>query len=184
MKPVFLFGALALVGCGSPTPAPAPPATCDTACADGIALYALRQTMRLIYNEALTAQDAGARDGGGECLTGTAAVGGTAVPDGGFGSVGVSLSYEFAACQLLRKETTPGHDYDLTFAGTVSQEGAIDVLGASTMTLAIKSDALSFSGTVYDPPVQHEGSSCVVDVTQNGNDVVGTICGRPAGFSF
>jgi hypothetical protein len=184
MKPVFLFGALALVGCGSPTPAPAPPVTCDTTCADGIVLYALRQTMMLVYNEALTGNEAGVQDGGGECLTGAAVVGGTAVPDGGVGSIGVSLSYDFSVCQLLRKETTPGHDYDLTFAGTVSEDGANAVLSTATMTLAIKSDALSFSGTVYDPPIQYEGSSCVVDVTQNGNDVVGTICGRKAGFSF
>jgi hypothetical protein len=185
MKPVFLFGALALVGCGSSTPPPLPSATCDTACADGVVLYALRQTMQFVYNEALQGQPAGAQDAGGECLTGTAAVGGIAVPDGGVGSVGVSLSYELAACQLLRKNTTPGHNYDLTFAGTVSEEKTIAVLlNTSTMTLAIKSDALSFSGTVYDPPMHYEGSNCVVDVTQNGNDVTGTICGRQAGFSF
>jgi hypothetical protein len=183
MKPVFLFAALALVGCGSSTP-PAPPATCDTACADGIVLYALRRTMVFVYNEALTAQPAGAQDGGGECLTGTAAVGGIAVPDGGVGSVGVSLSYDLAACQMLRKNTTPGHNYDLTFAGTIAEQGTIAVLNTSTMTLAIKSDALSFFGTVYDPPVYYEGSSCAVDVTQNGNDAFGTICGRPAAFSF
>jgi hypothetical protein len=184
MKPVFLAGAMALVGCGSSTPAPAPPETCDTACADGIVLYALRQTMMLIYNEALTGQDAGDQGGGGECLTGAAAVGGTAVPDGGVGSIGVNLSYAFAVCQLLRKNTTPGHNYNLTFTGTVSEEGANAVLSTATMMLAIKSDALSFSGTVYDPPTPYEGSNCVVDVTQNGNDVVGTICGRKAGFSF
>jgi hypothetical protein len=183
MKRGFLFGALVLAACGSSTP-PAPPTTCDTACADGIVLYALRQTMMLIYNETVLGHEAGALDGGGECLTGTAAAGGTALPDGGVAAIGVSLSYDFGACRLLRRETTPGHDYDLTFAGTVSQEGTIAVLNTSTMTLAIKSDALSFSGTVYDPPVHCEGSSCVVDVKQNGNDVTGTICGRPAAFSF
>jgi hypothetical protein len=188
MKALLSFTAVVTAalcaGCGSSSAPPAPTPACEQACEDGIALYALRQTMRLVYNEGLTGGTPGAQDAGAECLTGTATVSGVAVPDGGVGSVGVSLAYDFQGCEYLAKSSTPGRCFDLTFTGAFTETGTLAVQGTATMALEIDGAEITITGTVNDPPIDYVAPRCSVSMTQNGNDLSGTICGRTASASY
>jgi hypothetical protein len=185
MKALFAFALAFALGCGSSSSAPPPlDAGCEQACQDGMALYAVRQTMRLLYNESLNGREAGTQDAGAECLTGTANVSGVAVPDGGVGSVGVSLAYDFQACEYLDKSSAAAHTFDLTFTGVVTETGTLAVLGTATMALTIESAEITISGSVGDPPTPYVAPRCSLSLTQNSNDLEGTICGRAASASY
>jgi hypothetical protein len=48
----------------------------------------------------------------------------------------------------------------------------------------MSSEALTLSGTVYDPPISYLGEACALQVGQSGSNVTGTLCGRSAGVDF
>ena len=52
---------------------------------------------------------------------------------------------------------------------------------SATSALLIASDAVTLSGTVYDPPIAYNEVNCPVELGQSGSRVAGTICGRNAG---
>ncbi|MGH7280796.1 MAG: hypothetical protein ACRELY_04680, partial [Polyangiaceae bacterium] len=69
----------------------------------------------------------------------------------------------------------------------------------STTSLTVTSDSMTFAGSVYSPPISFvagssdvDGSAqdaavanaCSVQISQNGNQLSGTICGRTAGVSL
>jgi hypothetical protein len=75
-------------------------------------------------------------------------------------------------------------NYHLALSGTVTQVGTIAVQPSSTTSLRIASDALTVTGTVYDPPSDYHGDACPTSLTQDGGHVSGTLCGREVGLSL
>lgn len=178
----LLSAALAL-GCGSKA---APAATsCDMACLDGVALRSVRTTMKLAFNLTLQGKPVGPQDATVSCPNGgTAHLFGTVASNAIQGATMVDLRYELTDCEYLAKEDHAERNFHLTLTGTLSEKGTLAVQPTATTALVIASSDLTLSGTVYDPPSPYSGSKCVLQVTQDGNDVGGTMCGRAVGFSF
>jgi len=184
-----IFILLCVAGCGAGShPAPAPP--CDQGCQDGVALLGARTMMKLAYNTVVQGQNVGPQDGTTPCLPsgsthGSVHVFGTATVNAVQGSSFVMLSYDFQNC-LYSSPPDPMADqnFSVTLTGLVTEQGTLAVQPSSTTALAIQSDSLSLTGTVYDPPVDYAASDCVLAVNQNGNAVAGTFCDRAAGFTF
>jgi hypothetical protein len=189
-------GALALTtGCGSKSPPTSPP--CEQDCKDGVALRALRETMKYAYNAIVQNRPIGPQDGSIEfALGGTVRVFGFVTSDPLQGVTKVEpLTYVFTNAKYLRKDEAPEQNYDITIDGTLEQRGVIAVQPSSTTALTIEtlnedggsegSTRVSIFGEVYDPPLSYDESGCTVVVTQSGNNVSGHFCGgRKAGFSF
>jgi hypothetical protein len=184
-------------GCASPSPPASPP--CEQSCQDGVALRALRETMKYAFNLIVQNQPVGPQDGGIDlALGGKAHVFGVVTADPLQGVSNVDLIYEFTNVHNLHKDSAPEQNYDIFIDGTLKQKGIIAVQPSSTTALTIETVApdagneggtdIAIVGDVYDPPIHYDGgidgSRCTVAVTQNGNNVSGHFCGRTAGFSF
>jgi hypothetical protein len=195
---------------------PEPAGPCDQQCQDGVALRAVREVMKYVFNRRLWGNEAGAQDETSRCETnaGSAHIFGDAVSNTQQGSTEVKLTYEFYSCRALRTEATPSLNYNLSLRGTITEVGTLSAQSTSTMALELATvgggaDAgadgsaddgadgsaesavdgglfsrMSFVGTVYDPPIDYNETGCEVVAVQNGNNVTGTVCGRPTGFSF
>jgi len=185
--------ALALLvssGCGAgPRPASAPP--CDQACRDGVAVRGVRTAMKIAYNFAVATQPVGAQDKMAPCVSfdgtrgGSVHVFGNASVNATQGASIVSLSYDFEDCLYSAPpDATANQNFSLIMTGLVTEEGTLSVQPTATTALAIASDSLSVSGTVYDPPLDYAVSGCALSVIQDGNAVSGALCGRRAGFTF
>jgi hypothetical protein len=170
-------------GCGSKSSTALEP--CDTECKDNIALRSIRETMRFVYNQKLQGKPVGPQDAGANCLMqGTAQVFGTATSNPSQGATVVDLTYVFSGCLFtVPKNATRERNYSITLTGAVTESGILAVQPTSTTSLVLLSQALDLKGTVSDPPIPYEESGCALDATQNGNNVVGKLCGRTAGFS-
>ena len=193
VKPAHALTVLALsllaVGCGAGShPAPAP--ACDQACQDGVALRGLRTLIKFAFNLTVQGMPVGAQDELHDCLpsngsTGQAHVFGTATSNADQGSSFVDLDYDFRACAYpAAPDPTAEQNFDITVSGVIRENGTLAVQPSSTSALLFHSDAVSITGTVYDPPLDYAASDCVLDLNQDGNDVAGTLCGRAAGFTF
>jgi hypothetical protein len=183
-KIVAALVALALsIGCGGKAPSATPP--CDQICKDNIALRSLRETMRFVYNQRLPGRPVGEQDASASCLMqGTVQIVGDAGSNPVQGATTVDLTYVFDRCFLQpAKSATHDRNYAMTLTGTLTESGILAVQPTSTTSLVIRSDAFSFEGMVDDPPVPYSASGCPVDVAQNGNAVMGTICERTASFN-
>jgi hypothetical protein len=188
----FLRALTAALACGlclgavlSCAPAPPASAPCDGACQDGNALRALRETMKLVFNLTLQGKEVGHHDETVPCLRGgTAHIFGDATSNAEQGTTEVDLTYELASCSYLQKATEPRANFSMSFDGTVHQKGTLAVQPAATTAIVITSDAMSFKGTVYDPPIDYTADRCALDLLQNGSNVGGSMCDRKAGFSF
>jgi len=173
----------ALVGCGGNAAEPAKP--CDQQCRDAVVLRAIRETVKWVYNKTLQGEPVGMHDETMACLTGgTARVSGAAASNPVQGATEVKLVYTFDGCGYFMKQAAPERNYALTLTGTITEEGTLAVQPTATTALLMNSDAMSLSGTVYDPAAAYDEASCPIALAQNGNDVSGMICGRMAGFSF
>ena len=185
--------AWAAAGCGAGN-TPPPPPICDQACMDGVALRALRLTMKFAFNIALQGNDAGPQDATTPCpMAGTARIFGSATSDAEQGATTVSLTYVLDGCAYdAPKNATPERNFQMTLSGAITETGTLAVQPSSTTALILvsppadagTSSAMTFAGTVYDPPVDYNETGCAIHVAQQGNDVAGTLCGRQAGFSF
>jgi hypothetical protein len=177
-------------GCsGSNSPAPvgadAAAAVCDQKCADAVALRALRGMMKFVYNLALQGKPAGTQDQTTPCPNGgSARVYGEAYSVAEQGATDVDLTYVFDQCSYLEKDEHAEQNFNITLAGTATQQGTISVQATATTALLISSTSMTWSGTVYDPPVSYEETNCAVTMTQDGNAVSALLCGREAGFVF
>ncbi|HVH45783.1 MAG TPA: hypothetical protein VM925_25695 [Labilithrix sp.] len=181
MRACLLFGLSVLaLGCGSAaTPAPTPP-PCDAECKDGVAIKALRETTKLAFNLTLQGKPVGSHDLMTPCpLGGSARVFGTATSNAIQGATEVRLTYVLTDCRYLFKDDDADDNYSMTLTGTMTQEGVIAVQPSATSALVMKSDAMKFAGTVYDPPLDY-AAECPVQLGQNGNVLTGVICGRDA----
>ncbi len=162
---------------------------CDSGpCQDGIAILALRDAIRDVYNTALQGHPAGAQDAGAVCLFGgTAQISGTASSTADQGTTNVNLTYVFKGCVSSQIDMDPKQTYHLTLDGTVNEQGNIAVQPSSTTALTFDTgDAggMTLSGTVYAPPEAYTAKGCALDLEQNGSNVTGAICNRAAGTSF
>jgi hypothetical protein len=162
---------------------PAPP--CEQPCRDASALRALRETLKLVYNLTLQGNAVGPQDETTDCPQGgSARVFGEASSDSMQGATEVVLTYELMACAYLERDDEPPENYEMTLSGVIAQEGTIAVQPSATTALVMSSDSLSFSGTVYDPPISYEEASCSVVLGQSGSQLSGTICEREAGVEL
>jgi hypothetical protein len=114
-------------------------------------------------------------------LGGTAHVFGEATSNSMQGSSIVSLTYELEGCAYLELDEEPDENYTMTLTGVITQEGILAVQPTATTALLISSDSVTFSGSVYDPPVDYEEAECEVVLGQDGHELSGMICGRQAG---
>jgi hypothetical protein len=185
----LLASAWLLAACGAGShPAPAPP--CDQACQDGVALRGLRTVMKFAYNLTVQGQPVGAQDKTQDCLpsnggSGKAHVFGNASSNAAQGSSFVDLSFDFQGCAYpAAPDPSADQNFNLTLDGLITEQGTLAVQPSSTTALLLHSDAVSITGTVYDPPLDYTASACVLDLNQDGNNLAGTLCGRAAGFSF
>jgi hypothetical protein len=176
--------ALALSGCGAKA---TPEATsCDEKCADGVALRSLREVLKFAYNQVIAGKRVGPQDAvAREFRSGTVHVFGNVTSNAAQGLTFVEdLTYEISQCALTHVDNTADQNYDMTFDGVVVQNGTIAVQPTAPTALSMKSEGITMSGTVYDPSQPYDVAGCAVDVTQNGNNVSGKLCGRTAGFDF
>jgi hypothetical protein len=180
---LLVLSAVPAIGCGGPDPEPSPP--CERECQDATALRSLREIMKLVFNITLQGNAVGPQDETTACPSGGSAhVFGTATSNAVQGAIEVDLTYELFDCAYLQRDDEPEENYNMTVAGTVTQQGTIAVQPSATMALNMSSDAVSFSGNVYDPPLAFSEGSCPVRMGQNGNQLSGTICDREAGVDL
>jgi hypothetical protein len=171
-------------GGGSSTTPP-----CDAACQDGVALLSLRNAIKLVYNLTLQGGPVGPQNKmlppPGCPLGGTASVSGTASSNGDQGTTTVNLTYVFTQCAYSVIDTDPTQTFDLTLDGAVTEVGTIAVQPSSTTALEFSSDAVSLEGSVYaGPAIPYTANSCPLKLSQNGNELSGTLCGRDAGTTL
>ena len=176
--------ALGSAACSDGKPAePAPP--CDEDCRDRVALRALRETLKLVYNLTLQGKPVGAQDASTPCpLGGSARVVGMASSNPEQGANQLELEYTLEACAYLKRHVEPGENYAMGFEGVVRETGVLAVQPSATTALVFSSDALSMLGFVYDPPLEYSGDACAVTVAQSGRNVSGSFCGRPTGLEL
>jgi hypothetical protein len=178
MAAAMILGAL---GCGGSGGSADAAAACDEACTDAIAIRTLRDAIKLVYNVTLQGKPVGAQDQSTPCpLGGSASVQGQATSNADQGTTSVSLTYVFAKCDFSQTDTDPNQTFAMTLTGTVTESGTIAVQPSSTTSLQFQSDAMTFSGTVYSPTID-VAETCAAILGQSGNDLSGTLCGRPAG---
>ncbi len=178
--------ALAFGACGTNAgKSPPPPPPCDQACTDGIALRSFRATIKLAYNKTLQGLPVGQHDVTVPCpLGGAARVFGTATSNAVQGSTEVDLTYVLDHCGVPQKDTDPKQTYAMTLTGTVTEKGTIAVQPSSTTSLDLASDAMTFSGTVYDPPMSYAENACPIVLAQNGSQLSGKMCTRAVGLTL
>lgn len=175
--------ALSCAACGAQDPPKAPP--CERECQDAVALRALREMAKLVYNLKLQGQPVGPQDATTPCpLGGQARVFGEAYSNALQGSTEVELSYVFETCRYLSRDDEPGENYDMTLDGTLSQVGTLAVQPTASTALVMASESMSFEGSVYDPPLPFSEVECPVSLGQSGNSLAGFICNREAGLEL
>ena len=182
----LLLSAASLLHAGCNEIDPPPPApVCEQSCKDGTAMRATREMMKLLYNLTIQGKPVGPQDHTLPCpFGGSARVFGTVGSNATLGTTEVDLTYEFDACGYLQKDDEAPENYDLKLSGVFSQKGTFAAVSGATTAVIIKSPDVTFAGTVHDPELPYNETGCVLEMTQNGNSVSGTICGRKAGFSF
>lgn len=180
LQPLALGAMLVSAGCGATATAPPKPPPCDDECKDGVALKALRETTKLVFNLTLQGKPVGTHDAVTPCpFGGGARVFGTATSNALQGATEVKLTYVLAECAYTFKDDDAEDNYAVTISGTITQEGILAVQPTATSAIIMKSDQIKMSGTVYDPPLEYS-ADCPVELGQNGNKLTGKICGRDA----
>jgi hypothetical protein len=171
------------LACGSNAGnSPPPPPPCDQKCADGDALRAMREMLKLAYNVTLQGQPVGQHDVTTNCpFGGKARIYGTATSNALVGATEVQLTYEFHTCAYQRTDTDPDQNYAITLDGSTTENGTIAVQPSATTSLTFKSDGMTFSGTVHDaPPKDFNENGCAFELVQSANHLSGKLCGRDA----
>jgi hypothetical protein len=198
LKCASTFAMASVLACGgSGGGADAGPPPCDQTCQDGVAVLGLRLLLKDIYNFKLQGGPEGPQNQTTVCpLGGTATVTGTATSNAALGTTTVNLTYELTSCAFSETDMDPTQTFQLTFDGTVSEEGIIASQPSSTTSLRFDSPpidggtptdggtGISVDGTVYTPPVSYGAMECPLTLVQTGNEISGKLCGRNAGTSL
>lgn len=164
--------------------APPPPPPCDQACQDVIALRGLRDALKFAYNNTLAGNDAGPQDVQRPCIGGSVHVFGTATSNAAQGATFVQLTYVVDHCKFVKVDTDPLQNYSLTFNGTFTEKGTLSQQPTATTALDIASASFDIAGTVHNPTIDYAATACTLVLTQNGNQLAGTMCGRTAGLTL
>ena len=176
----FPYGGVVAVG--DQGPARDRPTSCDAACADTIALRALRETIKLAYNLTVQGKPIGRFDETRACLKGgRVRVAGDVASNATQGATEVKLIYAFEDCTYMARDDDPMQNYDVILGGTVEEIGTLTVQPGSTSAAVLRSEALTLKGKVFSPGRDHAESGCKVDVAQSGNQLAGSFCGRTVG---
>jgi hypothetical protein len=175
--------ALFATACGSEDASPATP--CEEECQDAVALRAVRETMKFMFNITLQAQPVGEQDVTEACATGGSAhIFGSASSVPEQGATLVDLTYELDECSYLERDDERDENYSVTISAVLTQRGTLAVQPSATTAIVIESESLTLSGTVSDPPIDYSANECPFTLTQNGDELSGTICGREAGLEL
>lgn len=170
----------ATLGC-SADDEPDAAAPCEEACQDAVALRAVRETMKFMFNITLQAQPVGTQDVTEDCATGGSAhIFGEASSVPEQGATLVDLTYELDDCGYLERDDERDENYSMTIDAVLTQRGTLAVQPSATTAIVIASDSLTLSGTVSDPPIDYGVTQCAFTLAQNGDQLNGTICGREA----
>jgi hypothetical protein len=181
---VLLLGAVPCLGCTNVGSSPASP-PCEQACLDGVALAAIRDELKLVYNLTLQGQPTGTQDATTPCpLGGSAHVSGTATSNASVGTTTVNLTYDLKQCAYSQTDSDPTQTYSVTITGTMTEVGVLSAESSSTTALTFKSSGVSVDGTLYSPPSEYDEKDCALDLGQSGNELSGELCGRSAGTSL
>ena len=171
------------IGCTDESKPAAP--VCDEACKDGVALRSVREMSKLVFNLTLQGKPVGAQDQTVPCpLGGTARVFGNVGANATQGTIEVDLTYVFDACGYTERDDDAGENYAITLTTSVTQIGTFASQSGATTAVIMKSDAVTLTGTVSDPPLAYGADACALVMSQTGNEVTGEICGRKARFTF
>lgn len=174
---------LGATGCGTEDAGPRAP--CEAECQDAVALRAVRETMKFMFNITLQAQPVGAQDVTEACATsGSAHIFGEASSVPEQGATLVALTYELDECGYLERDDERDENYAVTISAVLTQRGTLAVQPSATTAIVIESPALTISGTVSDPPIDYAATECPFTLAQNGDELSGTICGRAAGLEL
>ena len=180
---IFLVAVLG-AGCSAAEQAPPSP-PCEQNCQDKVALRALREIVKLVYNITLQGKPIGPQDQTTACpLGGSAHVYGEAKSNAVQGATEVELSYVLEQCAYLQLDDEPDENYDMVLTGTLSESGILVVQPTSTSAVNFYSASMTFAGNVYDPPREYSARACVVQIGQNGNHLAGEMCGRKVGLDL
>lgn len=175
-----VIGALA---CSDDAKPAAPP--CDEICRDGVALRAVREMSKLVFNVTLQGKPVGPQDQTVPCpLGGSARVFGDVGANATQGTVTVDLTYVFDGCGYAERDDDAGENYAVTLTSRVSQIGTFASQSGATTAVIMKSDEATLIGTVSNPPLDYRAERCPLVLSQTGNDVTGEICARKARFTF
>jgi hypothetical protein len=117
-------------------------------------------------------------------IVGNARVFGEATSEPMQGATIVSLTYELNQCAYLEIDEDPDENYTMMLSGVITQEGILAVQPSATTGLVINSEAVTFLGTVYDPPIRYTEEDCPIALGQSGSELTGFICGRVAGIEL
>jgi hypothetical protein len=161
-------------GTANPEPTHYEPPVCTQECQDYLVGLGMADTIWLLYNQNVAGK-AAMVDTTARCpLGGSAHIRGTAT--GNQGITSVQLTYELSGC--VNSDST----YELTFDGTVEQNGTFD--GEDFSSVTFTSSALACSGALMllDDPAIDE--SCALSVTQEQSTTADTLDGRVCGRSF
>lgn len=182
MRRLALVVLLAILGCSSPRPE-AP--VCDATCQDGIALRAIRESMKLAYNLLLQGKPVGTYDVSSPCPKGgKVRIVGSASSNSVQGATIVDLTYTFEGCGGTQKQSDTTSTYDVVLTGKITQQGTLAVQPSATSAALFRGTGVTLTGTVSDPPLPYDAEDCALEVAQNGNVLGGTICGRTAAISL
>jgi hypothetical protein len=174
---------LAAPSCTDDSAPSAPP--CDDACRDDTAARSLREIIKLVYNLTLQGNAIGEQDETTRCPHGgTARVAGVASSNAEQGANELALGYELQDCAYQHKDDDADESYDVVISGVVTEHGTLAVQPTATTALIFESEAISISGTVYDPPFDYAESDCALRLAQNGNHLSGSWCEREIGFDL
>jgi hypothetical protein len=174
-----LFGVVCLGCAADADPAPPPP-PCERVCQDGVALRAIRETMKLAYNLTLQGKPVGSQDQSTPCpLGGSARVFGSASSNPIQGATEVNLTYVLDACHYAFQDDDPEDNYEVTITAAIVQDGILAVQPSATSALVMKAENVKLTGKVYAPPIDYS-ADCPVEIGQSGSNVTGKICGRTA----
>jgi hypothetical protein len=182
IAPLLLL--VAAPACGADDSAPESP-PCDEACRDATAVRSLREIIKLAYNLTLQGNEVGEQDETTRCPHGgSARVAGVAVANAFQGATELELGYELRDCAYQRKDEDAEQSYDVVINGIVTEQGTLAVQPTATTALIFESEALSVSGTVYNPPFDYAETDCALRLVQDANHISGTWCERKLGFDL
>ena len=74
--------------------------------------------------------------------------------------------------------------YDVVLTGKIVQEGVLAVQPSSSTALVMKGEGVTLSGTIRLPAIAYRAEACKLEMTQNGNKLTATFCGRTVGIDL